>query len=142
VSSEILFPSSGRPRATVTSSANHYQTGIESVMTAGDVNISFEFEIVQTQVPPVAVTQIPFTFQAAVSVSAADNGGIGMAHAIFDLVSTEHAGVYFAKIVKNFNDVPPHDSFDIDRPELAILGEVFHVNLLAQAEASTIGPAP
>jgi hypothetical protein len=138
--SHVTFRSPGPPQAALASAVHHATSELEGVMTGGQVSITYEFEIVETGSPPPGIIWIPFRVRSEGSVSVTPDDSWGSAHAIFDLVSTEHAGIYFAEIFEVSDGNPVSDSFSVDHDVNGELGEIFHVNLLLQTEVSTLNP--
>jgi hypothetical protein len=138
--SHVTFRSPGPPQAALVSNLYHATSELDGVMSWGQVSVTYEFEIVETGSPPPGVIWIPFRVRAEGSVSATPDDSWASAHAVFDLVSSEHAGIYFAEIFEVSDSNPVSDSFSFDQEVNGELGEIFHVNLILQTETYTLNP--
>ena len=143
VNVDISFRSPGPPQATTHVTGSHTSGVLSCLFGHGQADITFQFRVVQTQVPPVSVTLVPFTVAAQGTVTATPSGLPSSARAVFEMLSQFQGSFIYQEAVA-VADVAPgiSDSFTLNRLEQAQLDEVFSVNMTADAQLGACGPSP
>ncbi len=140
VEANVSFRSPGPPQATVHIIGSHTSGALDFFTGIAEVQISFQFRVVQTQPPPVSVSLIPYTVEAEGSADATPSGLSSFAGVTFELLSAAHGAFITAEAIAEGLDGPASDSFTLNRLEQAELEEVFTVNLSAIAQFDAAAP--